>query len=92
MNYQPTRINVDGNLPVQRSVTAGDTPSGLNAGELAVNAADGVLYVGLNTGKSATVPRALGFSRIEALTQSAYDAITATVSSTTLYIVTPNPS
>lgn len=30
-------------------------------------------------------------SGIIALTQSAYNAITATVSTTTLYIVTPNP-
>lgn len=94
MNFKPTRIDAEGNLPVQRSISAGDTPAALNPGELAVNAADGVLYVGLNTGKASTLPRAIGFSSIEALTQGQYDSLisaTAT-SSTVLYIVTPDPA
>jgi hypothetical protein len=37
------------------------------------------------------VPGSPGITQIVSLTQSAYDAITATVSATTLYIITPNP-
>lgn len=90
MSYVPTRLDVAGNLPISRSIVAG-APSTVRPGELAVNAADGVMYVGLNTGLPATIPAAVGFSKIVTLSQSAYDAITATASSTTLYIVTPNP-
>jgi hypothetical protein len=67
-------------------------PSELAEGELAVNAADGCLFVKKPSGDVGVVPGAVGFSKIVTLTQSAYDAITATASSTTLYIVTPNPS
>jgi hypothetical protein len=47
--------------------------------------------VGTLSGSATPVPGSPGIRQIVTLTQSAYDAITATVSSTTLYIVTPNP-
>jgi hypothetical protein len=61
------------------------------AGELALNTADGRLTYKQSSGTLAHLPTAEGFNRIVTLTQSAYDAITATASATTLYIVTPNP-
>lgn len=93
MTYRPTRIDVDGNLPVQRSVTPGDAPAAIKAGELAVNAADGVVYVGTVDGLTSTLPKAVGFTSIQALSQGDYDALlaaTATIS-TVLYVVTPDP-
>jgi hypothetical protein len=93
VSYEPTRIDVFGNLPIQRSVLPGETPGEMKPGDLAVNAADGLVYVGTNDGKVTNLPNALGFSTIQVLDQSAYDALvaaTATIS-TTLYIVTPNP-
>jgi hypothetical protein len=76
-----------GRLFPQASQTAGETPT-LRPGEIASNAADGCLYVGTTGGAAGVVPGAVGFNQIVSLTQSAYDAITATASSTTLYIVT----
>jgi hypothetical protein len=89
MAYSDSALN-SGRLFPQASRTAGETPT-LRPGEIASNAADGCLYVGTTSGSAGTIPGAVGFSKIVTLTQSAYDAITATVSSTTLYIVTPNP-
>jgi len=63
----------------------------LRPGEPAINAADGCMYVGQTGGAAGTIPGAVGFNQIVSLSQSAYDAITATVSATTLYIVTPDP-
>jgi hypothetical protein len=79
---------------LRRSAVAGDSPASneLMAGEVAANTADGCLYVGTTGGAAGTIPGAVGFNQIVTLTQSAYDAITATVSATTLYIVTPDPS
>lgn len=88
MTYQPTRLDVTGNLPISRSIVAG-APATVRAGELAVNAADGVMYVGMNSGLPSTIPAAVGFNKIVTLTQSAYDALTPKVA-TTLYIVTPS--
>jgi hypothetical protein len=79
-----------GRLFPRVSREAGQTPS-LREGELAANAADGVLYVGKVGGSTGTIPGAVGFNQIVTLTQTQYDAITATASATTLYIVTPNP-
>jgi hypothetical protein len=76
-----------GRLFPRVSRAAGQTPS-LREGELAANAADGVLYVGKVGGTTGTIPGAVGFNQIVTLTQSQYDAITATASTTTLYIVT----
>jgi hypothetical protein len=78
---------------LRRSFTAGEAPAlnELRPGEPAINAADGCLYVGTTTGSATPVPGAPGIRQIVTLSQAAYDAITATASTTTLYIVTPNP-
>lgn len=78
-----------GRLYPQASKTAGDTPQ-LREGEVAANAADGCLYVGTTTGTARPIPGAAGITQIVTLTQAQYDAITATASTTTLYIVTPS--
>lgn len=91
MSYAPVRTDSEGNLPIRRSVTAGAVPTQIRPGELAVNAADGCLYVGTTTGSATPVPGAPGITQIVTLSQAAYDLITATASTTTLYIVTPNP-
>lgn len=92
MSYRDPEIS-GARVRLRRSFEAGDAPQTgeLRAGEPAINAADGVLYVGKTDGTNGVVPGAVGFTKIESLTQSAYDAITATASATTLYIVTPNP-
>jgi hypothetical protein len=89
MAYSDSSLN-SGRLFPQASQTAGETPT-LRPGEIASNAADGCLYVGTTGGAAGVVPGAVGFNQIVTLSQSAYDAITATASTTTLYIVTPNP-
>jgi len=73
---------------LRRSFEAGEAPasSELRPGEPAINAADGVMYVGKSDGSAGVVPGADGFVKIVALTQSAYDAITP--ASDTLYIIT----
>jgi hypothetical protein len=82
----------NGPVRLRESIVASDVPvaSELEEGELALNSEDGTLYAK----SGATVkgfPSAVGFKRIVALSQSEYDAITATASATTLYVVTPNP-
>ena len=79
---------------LRRSFTAGEAPvtGELRPGEPAINAADGCMYVGQTGGSAGTIPGAVGFNQIVSLSQSAYDAITATASATTLYIVTPDPT
>jgi hypothetical protein len=89
MAYSDSSLN-SGRLFPQASRTAGETPT-LRPGEIASNAADGCLYVGTTGGAAGVVPGAVGFNQIVSLTQTEYDAITATASSTTLYIVTPDP-
>jgi hypothetical protein len=89
MAYSDSSLN-SGRLFPQASQTAGETPT-LRPGEIASNAADGCLYVGTTGGAAGVVPGAVGFNQIVSLTQTEYDAITATASSTTLYIVTPDP-
>ena len=81
-------------LRLRRSFEAGESPASgqLRPGEPAVNTADGVLYVGKADGSAGVVPSAVGFSRIVSLTESEYTAQTASLSATTLYIVTPDPS
>jgi len=77
---------------LRRSTTPGDAPAAgvLRAGELAVNAADGVMYVGKVNGTAGTIPGAVGFNQIVTLTESAYTDLDPKVA-TTLYIVTPDP-
>jgi hypothetical protein len=89
MAYSDSSLN-SGRLFPQASRTAGETPT-LRPGEIASNAADGCMYVGTTGGAAGTIPGAVGFNQIVSLTQTEYDAITATASSTTLYIVTPDP-
>jgi hypothetical protein len=86
--------NISGaRVRLRRSFEAGEAPasSELRPGEPAINAADGVMYVGKSDGSAGVLPGAVGFNQIVTLTQSEYDAITATASTTTLYIVTANP-
>jgi len=92
MTYVPVRPDNSGNLPIRRSIVAGSVPAEIKPGDVGVNAADACMYVGTNDGKAVSVPGAPGIRQIVTLTQSAYDAITATASTTTLYIVTPDPS
>lgn len=100
MSYLPASVKdrqgnviASSDLCVKHSSVSGANPdlSQMAAGELALNTADGRLNYKAAAGTLAHLPTAVGINRIEALTQAAYDAITATVSSTTLYIVTPNP-
>jgi hypothetical protein len=76
----------------QRSSEAGDVPtaSSLADGEVAVNSADGCLFLKKQGGEVGTIPGAVGFNRIVSLTQAEYDALSP-ADSTTLYIVTPTP-
>jgi hypothetical protein len=77
-----------GRVRVKVSHTAGETigGSGLVPGELALNTTDGRLFH-----RNGSFPSGDGITKIVTLTQSAYDAITATASVTTLYVVTPDP-
>lgn len=84
--------NISGaRVRLRRSFDAGAAPASgeLRPGEPAINAADGVMYVGKADGTTGVVPGAEGFTRIVSLTQTAYDALTP--DATTLYIITPNP-
>ena len=77
-----------GRILPKRSSVAGESPaaSSLRPGELAANAADGVLYVGRLDGTAGVVPAGVGITRIVALSQAEYDAISVK-SSTTLYVI-----
>jgi hypothetical protein len=85
MPYQDSNVT-GGKVSLKNSSTAAEVKPTLVNGELALNSADNVLYH-----RDGQFPGAVGFKQIVTLTQSAYDAITATASVTTLYIVTPNP-
>lgn len=76
--YRHQMSDVDGESPAAGEITAG---------ELAVNTADGVVYVGKSDGTAGVIPASVGITRIVSLTQAEYDAI-ATKSATTLYIIT----
>jgi len=77
---------------LRRSVVAGEVPpqGELRPGELAVNAADGALFVGKPDGTTFRLPVAQGVRRVEIVTQATYDGLVAAgaVESTTLYLVT----
>jgi hypothetical protein len=82
-------------LRVAHSFEPGEAPAEgqLRPGEPAYNAADGVLYVGANSGSYSTVASIEGANKVVVLGQGDYDALvaaTATIS-TTLYVVTPDP-
>lgn len=72
----------------QMSTVAGEFPSQgeLTAGEIAVNAADGVTYVGKVDGSVGVLPTAIGIRQIISLTQAQYDAIESKDEST-LYVI-----
>lgn len=78
-----------GRVRHKRSRVAGETPGAgvLRQGEIAVNTADGVAFVGKTDGTASTLPTATGISKIVALTQAQYDAI-AVKDPATLYVVT----
>jgi len=93
MPYRDSNVT-GGKVRLKTSTVAGETvaASGLVVGELALNVADGAAYFRTAGGGIGQFPSSsAGVLKIESLTQSAYDAITATLSATTLYIVTPNP-
>jgi hypothetical protein len=78
---------------VRRSDVADESPAAneLRPGEVAVNTADGVMYLGKSDGTAAAVPAIEGANKIVVIGESAYSTLldnTATVA-TTLYIVTP---
>jgi hypothetical protein len=82
-------------LRVAHSFEPGEAPAEgqLRPGEPAYNAADGVLYVGANSGSYSTVASIEGANKIVVIEEAEYQALvdaTATIS-TTLYIVTPAP-
>jgi hypothetical protein len=85
MPYVNVRPNGDGTIPVSVS-TDGGRPA-MNAGQLAMDAALGVAYVGTNSGGAALLPRAHGFSQIVVIAAAEYAALEPK-DPTTLYIVT----
>jgi hypothetical protein len=94
MSYSDPDIS-GSRVRLRRSFEAGDSPADgeLRPGEPAINAADGIMYVGTADGSASVLPKAVGFSSIQALSQGDYDALvaaTATIS-TVLYVVTPDP-
>jgi len=81
---------------MRRSDVADESPAAneLRPGEVAVNTADGVMYLGKSDGTASAVPAIEGANRIVVIEEAAYQSLvdnTATVS-TTLYIVTPDPA
>jgi hypothetical protein len=79
---------------MRRSDVADESPATneLRPGEVAVNTADGVMYLGKSDGNASTVASIEGANKIVVIEDAAYQALvdaTATVS-TTLYIVTPD--
>lgn len=88
MSYGDSVVKAGRVIPRQ-SVTAGAAPS-LRPGEIAANAADGCLYVGTTGGTATPIAGSPGITQIVSLSESQYTAQTATLSATTLYIVTPD--
>ena len=96
MPYQDSDVT-GGKVRLKTSMLAGETiaASGLVPGELALNAADGAMYFATAAGTVGQFPSSsAGVLKIEALTQTAYDGLVATTAtlSTTLYVITPDPS
>lgn len=88
MAYQDSDVS-GGKVRLKHSMTAAETigANGLVGGELALNAADGVMYFRTDAGATGQFPSATGITKIVAITQAAYDAL-ASKSSTTLYVIT----
>jgi hypothetical protein len=81
MPYQDSDVS-GGKVSLKNSSTAAEAKPALVNGELALNSTDNVLYH-----RDGQFPGAVGFRRIVALTQAAYDAL-AVKDSQTLYIIT----
>jgi hypothetical protein len=77
-----------GKLRQKHSMEAGETlgPTGLEPGELALQAADGRLIYKDSAGAIQGFPGGDGINKIVALTQAEYDALTP--DATTLYVIT----
>lgn len=80
MPYQDSDVS-GGKVSLKNSSLAGEAKPALVNGELALNSADNVLYH-----RDGQFPGAVGFKRIVALSQAAYDALTPDAE--TLYIIT----
>lgn len=88
MSYRDSDIG-GGKVRVKFSDVADATlgADGLDAGELALNRADGVMYFKNSANAISQFPSASGIKNIVAISQAAYDAL-ATKDSETLYVVT----
>jgi hypothetical protein len=92
MADKPPYTTADRRYVPTRSDAPGEAPA-LQIGEVGTNEVDGTCYVMRANGNVAKLPTAKGFSSIEVLPQSQYDALiaaTATIS-TVLYVVTEDP-
>lgn len=87
-----TSIFFDARLIPRSTRVPGEVPPAgeVRPGELAVNTADGTLFVGGLDGTASRFAQSDDLRRVVVMTQSEYDAITAagTVEATTLYVVT----
>lgn len=83
------RVPDGGPVRVRASQTAAEAPNTneLDEGELALNAADGILYFQTAANAISQFPSATGINKIVAITQAAYDAL-AVKDSATLYVIT----
>lgn len=88
MSYRDSDVS-GGKIRLKVSATADETlgADGLDAGELALNRADGVMYFKTSANAISHFPSASGIKNIVAISQAAYDAL-ATKDSETLYVVT----
>lgn len=88
MSYRDSDVS-GGKIRLKVSATADETiaADGLDAGELALNRADGVMYFKNSVNAISQFPSASGIKNIVAISQAAYDAL-ATKDSETLYVVT----
>jgi hypothetical protein len=93
MSDKPPRIEGTAYVPTRVDIP-GAVPGALRQGEIGSNEADGTLHVMQADGRVSTLPTAKGFSRIEIISQSAYDSLVASTAtiSTVLYIVTEDPT
>jgi len=81
-------VTTGGRVRVKHSQTSGESlaGSGLETGELALQAADGRLIYKDDSGSVQGFPGGDGINKIVALTQAEYDALTP--DATTLYVIT----
>lgn len=88
MAWQDSDIT-GGKVRLKHSQVAAETiaPDGLVPGEIALNAADGTIAYKATDGTVKSFPSGEGITKIVAITQAAYDALSPKVA-TTLYVVT----